>query len=129
MIFNHSCGCPAPRPYEYQRDNDYLIFFHKPNHRNFKKLHPAYIWQYRHKYFFIPLSYTRFVSVNSSVLVQLFTHLKSKQIGLTFIDPLHLRACHNLRIPRHKVFDDIAKRGKTTIGWLYGVKLHLIVYH
>ena len=40
---------------------------------------------------------------------------------------LPIRVCHNLRISRHKVFSGLAQRGKTSIGWFYGFKLHLIV--
>ena len=32
-----------------------------------------------------------------------------------------------MRIPRHQVFADEAKRGKGTMGWFYGFKLHLIM--
>ena len=37
--------------------------------------------------------------------------------------------CINLRIPRHKVFKDIAQRGKTSTGWFYGFKLHMVINH
>jgi hypothetical protein len=37
------------------------------------------------------------------------------------------RFCHNRRIPRHKVFAGLAGRGKTSLGWFFGFKLHLIV--
>jgi len=32
-----------------------------------------------------------------------------------------------MRIPRHQVFAGEAKRGKGTVGWFYGFKLHLIM--
>ena len=32
-----------------------------------------------------------------------------------------------LRIPRHKQFADSAGRGKTSVGWFYGFKLHVTV--
>jgi hypothetical protein len=35
--------------------------------------------------------------------------------------------CHNRRIDRHKVFADLAARGKTSLGWFFGFKLHLVV--
>jgi len=38
-----------------------------------------------------------------------------------------LAVCHNRRIDRHKVFADLVARGKTSMGWFYGFKLHLIV--
>ena len=65
-------------------------------------------------------------------LVQLcsyFSTLKGKPTGCEFIDSTSLKVCHNLRIPRHKTFQGIAQRGKGTMGWFYGFKLHLIVNH
>lgn len=35
--------------------------------------------------------------------------------------------CHNRRIHSHKVFKQVARRGKTSMGWFYGFKLHLVV--
>jgi len=35
--------------------------------------------------------------------------------------------CHNRRISRHKVFAGYATRGKTSMGWFFGFKLHLVV--
>ena len=32
-----------------------------------------------------------------------------------------------MRIPRHQVFADVAERGRGTMGWFYGFKLHLIM--
>src|SRR4051794_10988768 len=36
------------------------------------------------------------------------------------------RPCDNHRIARHKVFADLAQRGKTSMGWFFGFKLHLV---
>lgn len=36
------------------------------------------------------------------------------------------RVCHNKRITRNKMFRDYAERGKSTMGWCFGFKLHLI---
>ena len=47
--------------------------------------------------------------------------------GIAFIDSTLLRVCENLRIPRHKTFADTAGRGKSSTGWFYGFKLHLVV--
>jgi hypothetical protein len=35
--------------------------------------------------------------------------------------------CHNRRIKANKVFSNLAQRGKNSVGWFYGFKLHLIV--
>ncbi len=49
------------------------------------------------------------------------------QTGTYYIDSTKLEVCDNHRIYNHKVFKDIAARGKTSTGWFYGLKLHLIV--
>ena len=36
-------------------------------------------------------------------------------------------ASEDRRIGRHRVFDGVAMRGKSSMGWFYGFKLHLIV--
>lgn len=46
--------------------------------------------------------------------------------GTYYIDSSKLTVCHNLRIHSHKVFKGLAKRGKTSTGWFFGLKLHLI---
>ena len=47
--------------------------------------------------------------------------------GLAFVDSTASKVCPNKRIPRHKVFASSAARGKTSMGWFYGFKLHLVV--
>lgn len=47
--------------------------------------------------------------------------------GVAFVHSTPLAVCHNRRISRHRVFKDLAARGKITMGWFYGFKLHLIV--
>lgn len=47
--------------------------------------------------------------------------------GIALVDSISLCACKNIRIPRHKAFAGVAGRGKSSTGWLYGFKLHLIV--
>ncbi len=109
-----------------------LILFHMSHYRDFKHFYLAHIWKYHHHDFPTLLSYSRFVSVAPSVLMPLcsyLTQLKGKPSAIAFIDSTSLRVCHNIRIPRHKVFEGVAKRGKTSMGWFYGFKLHLIVNH
>lgn len=47
--------------------------------------------------------------------------------GISFIDSTAIRVCHNKRIKRNKTFKDVAEVGKTTMGWFYGFKLHLVI--
>jgi hypothetical protein len=46
--------------------------------------------------------------------------------GISFIDSTPLAVCHNLRITQHKVFAGLAQRGKSSTGWFFGFKLHVV---
>lgn len=56
--------------------------------------------------------------------------LKSLQGEITeylFIDATPMAVCHGLREKRHKTFKGLAAKGKTSTGWFFGMKLHLII--
>ena len=109
-----------------------IILFHHSNHRDFKNYYKGFVAQFYAKDFPEMLSYTRFLEVMPTVLVPLcsyFSYLKGKPAGIAFVDSTTLKVCHNLRIPRHRVFKDVAQRGRGTMGWFYGFKLHLITNH
>ena len=52
---------------------------------------------------------------------------KGRCTGIAFIDSTPLAVCDNHRIATHKVFEGLAMRGKTSMGWFFGFKRHLIV--
>src|SRR5215211_1378530 len=60
---------------------------------------------------------------------ELLHGLSGEQTGVSFVDSTKLAVCHNRRIHRHKVFDGLAARGKTSMGWFYGLKLHFVINH
>ena len=37
------------------------------------------------------------------------------------------KLCHNRRISNHKVFNGLAARGKNSVDWFFGFKLHIVV--
>lgn len=70
------------------------------------------------------------MAVIPTALVPLCVYLhprKGQATGIAFIDATSLVVCHNRRIQSHKVFKQVAQRGKTSVGWFYGFKLHLVV--
>ena len=38
-----------------------------------------------------------------------------------FVGTTSLVVCHNQHIHSHKVFKQVARRGKTSMGWFYGL--------
>lgn len=106
-----------------------VVLFHQSNFRTFKHFY-FYLQRNFSKEFPKLLSYTRFVSIKQRAFVPLFAYLLSRKgeiTGISFIDATSIAVCKNKRIARNKVFRGLAKRGKTTGGWFYGFKLHLIV--
>ena len=59
--------------------------------------------------------------------VALVESLKVSSAGIAFVDSIKLAVCHNKRIYQHRVFADSATRGKTSVDWFYGFKIHLIL--
>src|SRR3954452_1855198 len=76
--------------------------------------------------------YDRFVSLMPRLFVPLMVLLHSlsgEETGVYFADPSKRAVCHNRRIDRHRVFDGLAARGKTSTGWFFGLKLHVVINH
>lgn len=108
-----------------------VVFFHLSNHRTFKWYYKNYIGDGLKDYFPRRLSYNRFVEVMQSAVVPLTVYLMKYRVGkcsgVSFLDSTTLDVCHNKRIYSNKVFKEAAKRGKSSTGWFYGFKLHLII--
>lgn len=108
-----------------------MICFHLGAHRTFKHYYQHVIATHYRQLFPGLVSYHRFLELRqkASVAFMVFaTHgCLGACTGINFIDSTALRVCHNRRIHAHKTFRGLAERGKTSMGWFYGFKLHLIV--
>jgi hypothetical protein len=107
-----------------------LVLFHRSGFRDLKRFYTKLVCKYWQKDFPNLLSYNRFVELQRDSLVLLGAFMQTrlgKCSGISFIDSTKLTVCNNLRIEQNKVFRDVAKRGKTTTGWFYGFKIHLVV--
>jgi len=107
-----------------------IIYFHQSQYRHFKGYYLFHVRRYLKEAFPGLVSYQRFVALMPSVLIPLCVYLQQRKgtaTGLAFIDATSIAVCHNRRIHSHKVFKKLAKRGKTSVGWFYGFKLHLVV--
>jgi hypothetical protein len=107
-----------------------IIHFHQSNYRHFKAYYTEHVMLHLRSEFPHLVSYNRFVELMPGALLPLIAYLRihlAVATGIAFIDSTPLAVCHNRRIDRHKVFAGLAARGKTSMGWFYGFKLHLIV--
>jgi hypothetical protein len=107
-----------------------LIHFHQSHYRNFKAHYTDYVLGRLRGEFPGLVSYTRFVEFIPSVLLPLCVYLRTHCLGIctgiSYIDSTALAVRKNPRIHSHKVFSGLATRGKTSTGWFFGFKLHLI---
>lgn len=109
-----------------------LIAFHQSGYRTFKDFYTRQVLVHWQAEFPGLVSYTRFVEFIPSALVALCAYLPTcygECSGVGYIDSTALKVCHNKRIYHHKVFAGVAQRGKTSMGWFFGLKLHLVVNH
>lgn len=107
-----------------------FILFHQSNYITFKHFYCDHVKVHFIKEFPNLISYNRFVYLIKKLAIPLLAYLlhnKGAVTGIAFVDSTKLQVCHNKRISRNKVFRRLAKRGKTTTGWFYGFKLHLII--
>jgi len=108
-----------------------LIAFHLSGMRNLKHFYLFYVCKHLHSEFPDLVSYNRFVELQQNVVLPLALFLKTcrmgKCTGISFIDSTSLKVCHIKREHSNKVFDGTATKGKTTIGWFFGFKLHIII--
>lgn len=107
-----------------------IVLFHASSYRNFKAYYTEQVL--RHYAWAFPrlVSYQRFVELMPSALVPLCGYLQTRKgrcSGISFVDSTSLKVCHNRRIHSHKVFAECARRGKTSVDWFFGFKLHLVI--
>jgi hypothetical protein len=108
-----------------------IIFFHHSRMRTFKDYYVQQIKGSIREAFPNTPSYSHFIEDMKHCLMPLYIFMTCSRLGVvtgtSFIDSTSLKICHNLRIRSNKVFKNIAARGKTSTGWFYGFKLHLII--
>lgn len=105
------------------------IAFHQSHYRNFKAYYLEKVSIEWHQAFPKLVSYHRFIEWMPSILLPLSIYLHScfgQCTGVAVMDSTKIQVCHNRRIKRHRVFRDIGGRGKTSVDWFFGFKLHLV---
>jgi len=106
------------------------VLFHVSGYRTFKKFYLDYVSKFLVKDFPNLVSYNRMVELKSSSFMPMAMYLKTQSLGdctgISFIDSTPLRVCDNRRIHQHKSLKNIAQRGQCSLGWFYGIKLHIV---
>jgi hypothetical protein len=106
------------------------IHFHQSRYRTFKDYYVKHVCEYLTNYFPSLVSYNRMVELMPNVLTACLYYLRSRRgpvTGISFVDSTAIPVCHPKRINRNKVFKETAKVSKSSMGWFYGFKLHLII--
>lgn len=109
-----------------------VILFHQIRYRHFKSFYQYHVCQYMRAEFPSLPSYNRCLELLprcTVALAVLFEQLKWACSGISIVDSTPIAVCDNLRIKRHRVFKDMAQRGKSSTGWFFGFKLHVAINH
>ena len=107
-----------------------LVHYHQVGYRTFKWYYERHVKVFLNSHFPQLPSYQRFIELMPRVLLPLTLFMQQRcetGRGIAFIDSTPLKVCENLRIPCHHTFRKDAGRGKSSTGWFYGFKLHLVV--
>jgi hypothetical protein len=108
-----------------------MTLFHSGTFRNMKHFYQHYVQKHLQAEFPNTVSYNRFTELMQSAVLPMTIFLKTcclgQCTGISFIDSTPIRVCKNKRIKVNKVFKDIATVGKSTMGYFFGFKLHLII--
>jgi len=107
-----------------------VVHFHQQRYRDFKTYYIQYVGKHLGREFPKQISYNRVIQLMPRILIGLCEYLRQcygQCSGIGFIDSTALAVCHNRRIKQHRVFNGVAQRGRTSVDWFYGFKLHLVV--
>lgn len=107
-----------------------LVMFQMIRHRDFKTFYCGYLSKLFKPYFPGLPSYERFIFLmkRATLPMAIFTQINSgKRTGIYYIDSSCLPVCHLKRSRRNKAFKAIAEYGKTSVGWFFGLKLHIVI--
>ncbi len=108
-----------------------MLYYPHSGYKTFKDYYTRYVLFYLESAFPRRLvSYNRFVELQKMAVLPMYVFARltcSACDGFSYIDSSSLEVSHIRRASWHKVFKGIAAKGKTSVGWFFGFKVHLIV--
>ena len=109
-----------------------IINYHYSGYKNFKNYYEKEVRKNLIKEFPKAPSYSRIIELKKEVfwILALFSQaIMAECTGISIVDSTSLEVCNLRRIYRHKTFKHLAQRGKTSVKWFFGFKLHMIINH
>ncbi len=109
-----------------------IVSYHLSGYKCFEYYYKEMVLKALTSYFPKAPSYECFLSyiprcIDVLYLWLLYSCSKSQETGLYFVDSKKIQVCHLRREKSNKIFKEYARKGKSSTGWLYGLKLHLII--
>lgn len=108
-----------------------MVLFHLKGYRCLKHFYINHVKNHMQSEFPDTVSYNRFVELQSKSVLPMVIFLQTCCLGncsgISFLDSTVLKACHYKREKQNKVFKGIAAKGRGTMGWFFGFKLHIII--
>lgn len=108
-----------------------MVLFHQNGYRCLKHFYLNYVCKHMRDDFPQTVSYNRFVELQQKAIVPMVLFLQmcclGKCSGISFLDSTLIKVCHCKREKQNKVFKGIAQKGRGTMGWFFGFKLHIII--
>jgi hypothetical protein len=110
-----------------------VVAFHGSGYRTFKDFYTQQVLLHWRRAFPNLVSYNRFVELIPWSCMGLMAFLTCCCLGdisgISFIDSTALAVCLPARAKAHKTFKGLAGWGKSSVGWYFGFKLHLLINH
>ena len=107
------------------------VCFHLSGYTNFKRYYKELVCRQWIDLFPELISYERFNQTQNRLFIPLLMYLKNRGLGkctgISFVDSTTMNVCHIKREKQHRVFKGLASKSKSTMGWFFGFKLHLII--
>lgn len=109
-----------------------IIFYQVSGYKCFQYYYDQMVVANLKTYYPNLVGYKRFLRLIPCCFDQLYLFAQwqssqSQATGIYYADSKKLPVCDNRRIHAHKVFEGIAQRGKSSTGWYYGLKIHLVI--
>ena len=110
-----------------------IIYFQFSSYKTFKHYYLFHVQTHLKSEFPRLVSYNRFVELMQLAMIPLILYFKifgtQDCTEISIIDSIPIKVCHIKREYSNKVFKGLANKGKTSVGWFFGFKIHFTINH